>query len=304
MVSFYCHNNRGNEYDRQVIKAARDTGIRLYFGRMNYDIISENAYEAKKKSQKAYYETPLEAEENFKELLSEASDRVEIAPSIHSIHASTREAVINAIKLGNSYNKIVQFHLSEDMGDVELSQKLYGLRPVEFLADICEKGIVDRLDNLMLSDCVWVDDNELRLIKKYNMKVVLNPRMNDRVKAGHARVRDMIEYGICPYLGTDGESSNDDLSITGERLFISSRYPDISEKLICRFSSVPLRFKNGYIGGIESGNFCDLKVTKNSKVYDVFAGGERVVKNGELLKLNIDRDIEDKLRESLKELFI
>jgi 5-methylthioadenosine/S-adenosylhomocysteine deaminase len=136
------------------------------------------------------------------------------------------------------------------------------------------------------------------------MKVVLNPRMNDRIKAGQARVSDMMEYGISPYLGTDGEASNDDLSITGEKMFISSRYPEISENLIGILSSLPFKFKNGYIGGIEPGNFCDFKVTKNGRVYDVFAGGERVVKNGELLKLNINRDIEDKLRKSVKDLFI
>jgi 5-methylthioadenosine/S-adenosylhomocysteine deaminase len=39
IVSFYCHNKRGNELDLSVIKAAQDVGIRLFFGRMNYDIV-------------------------------------------------------------------------------------------------------------------------------------------------------------------------------------------------------------------------------------------------------------------------
>ncbi|MPM55254.1 hypothetical protein SDC9_102047 [bioreactor metagenome] len=55
MVSFYCHGNKGNTLDKEVLRAAKDTGIRLYFGRMNYDILTENAYEAKKDSQKSYF---------------------------------------------------------------------------------------------------------------------------------------------------------------------------------------------------------------------------------------------------------
>lgn len=62
MVSFYCHNRRGNELDRAVIKAAKDVGIRLFFGRMNYDIITEGAYKEKQDSQRSYFESPQEAE--------------------------------------------------------------------------------------------------------------------------------------------------------------------------------------------------------------------------------------------------
>lgn len=304
MVSFYCHSNSGNEFDKQVIKAARDTGIRLYFGRMNYDIINENAYDGKKISQRTYYETFKEAEKNFIGLLKEASEKIEIAPSIHSIHASTRGAIINAINLASKYDKIVQFHLSEDSGDVELAQKLYGLRPVEFLAGLYEKGYIERLDHLMLSDCVWVDENELMLIKKYKMKVVLNPRMNDRIKTGEAKLYDFIKYGIVPFLGTDGEASNDDLSISGEKKFLISRFPHVSSEIIENLSSASLKYKNGYIGSIETGNFCDLKVIKNGGIYDVFVGGKKVVHSGKLLNIDIDKDIEEKLHNSVKELFI
>lgn len=303
MVSFYCHNKKGNEYDRQVIRAARDTGIRLYFGRMNYDIVNENAYEAKLESQKTYYETPQEAERNYIELLGEVSQNIEVAPAIHSIHASTKQAIINAINLGSKYNKIVQFHLSEDSGDVELSQKLYGLRPVEFLAGLCTDGYVEGLDHLMLSDCVWIDENELELIKKYNMKIVLNPRMNNRIKAGEAKLENFLDAGIIPFLGTDGEASNDDLSITGEKKFLLSRYPQLQKDIIEDLSGMPLKFQNGYIGGIKPGNFCDIKILKNGNVHDIYVGGKMTVNNGKLLKLDMKKDIEDRLQASVKKLF-
>lgn len=275
MVSFYCHNNRDNMLDNEVIRAAVDTGIRLYFGRMNYDVINEDAYEEKKSSQKSYYETVVKAEENFISLMKDTNfPNVVIAPSVHSIHASTKEAIINAINLGNKYNRYVQFHLSEDKGDVELSKKLYGMEPVKFLDSLYKSGQVQRLDNLILSDCVWVNEEERELIKKHNMKVVLNPRMNNRVKAGEANIPMMVIKGIELYLGTDGEASNDDLSITGERKFLQSKYDEIPSPIIDSIGNKDFKFNEGYIGDIKKGNYCDLKIIKDEKVENVFVGGK------------------------------
>lgn len=298
MVSFYCHNNVENRYDKEVIRAAKDTGIRLYFGRMNYDIINEDAYEGKKLSQKSYYEDVLCAEDNFIKLLNETQiSNVEVAPAVHSIHASSKAAIVNAINLGNKYNKIVQFHLSEDKGDVELSMKLYGLRPIEFLESLVKEGSVEKLDNVMLSDCIWIDDKERDLIKQYNMKVVLNPRMNARIKAGEASLSKFIEAGICPYIGTDGEASNDDLSISGEKSFLVKRYPELAAVISSILNSGKLKFKDGYIGPIERGSYCDLKILKGEKIKDVFVGSRKVVSDGVLITMNQDKEIEQKISE-------
>lgn len=291
MVSFYCHNNSDNLYDKEVIRAAEDTGIRLYFGRMNYDIITEDAYEAKKDSQRCYYEDVSKAKENYISLVNEIDlPRIEIAPAIHSIHASTKEAIVSAINLGNKYKKTVQFHLSEDKGDVDLSIKLYGCRPIEFLASLVQSGEVDSLENVMLSDCIWIDDNERKLIYKHNMKVVLNPRMNNRIKAGEANLENLLKEGIIPYLGTDGEASNDDVSITGEKEFLKNRFANMDQNIIESLGKEDFRFKNGYIGDIKENNYADIKVTYKGNIEDVFIGGKLVVENGELTTIDIKND--------------
>jgi len=300
MVSFYCHNNKGNEYDREVIRAAEDTGIRLYFGRMTYDIINEDAYEAKQNSQKCYFETPEEGEGNFIELFKEInSKRILVAPSVHSIHASTKEAIVRAINLGNKYDRYVQFHLSEDNGDVELSLKLYGLRPIAFLSSLVESGQVESLERVILSDCVWIDEKERELIRKHGMKVVLNPRMNDRVKAGQADLPKFISMDIIPYLGTDGEASNDDLSVTGEREYLKKKYGKDLENIIGNLGKAPLKLGEGYVGSLKVGSFCDIKVLKDGSVVDVFVGGCQVIKDGELTTMDTAKDIEKPLTEKI-----
>lgn len=305
MVSYYCHGNKGNALDKEVLRAAKDVGIRLYFGRMNYDIINEDAYEGKKASQKSYYESPLESEKNFLELLNEDyPNTITVAPSLHSIHASSKEAIIRGINLAFKHNRYLQFHLSEDKGDVDLSLKLYGLRPIEFLESLLKNGDIKSLNHVILSDCVWIDDNEREIIKRYDMKVVLNPRMNDRIETGSADITKLLEKDIKVYLGTDGEASNDDLSITHERDFVIDKYRTIDSSIIDFLGSTPLKFGEGFVGNLDTNSFCDLKILDSKdNVRHVFVGGKQVVNDYNLISMNIEKDIEDPLRQSLKELF-
>lgn len=300
MVSFYCHQNQGNACDKMVIKAALDTGIRLYFGRINYDIINSDAYSEKLNSQKLYFESVDLAEENFLKLQEEVkSPCVIITPAVHSIHASSREAIIKSINLGEKYNKYVQFHLSEDKNDVQLALNWYKLRPVQFLANLRDSGMVNSLEHIFLSDCIWINDEERELIKSYNMKVVLNPRMNKQMNVGEADLPALLANQIELYLGTDGEASNDDLSISGERHFLKSRFKSVASEIIDNLGSSPIKFGQGYIGRLHPGHFCDLKIIriKDNRVTDVYVGGQKVIINGELTKTVSEKNIEVLIKE-------
>ena len=103
VVSFYCHNRRGNELDREVVRAARDTGIRLFFGRMHYDLVSTEAYPEKRASQESYFETIPEYETAFRELFMEVGSDplVVVAPALT---ASTRTP-LTRLPVGSAWVK-------------------------------------------------------------------------------------------------------------------------------------------------------------------------------------------------------
>ena len=281
MVSYYCHNKKGNALDSSVIKAAKDIGIRLFMGRMNYDVINHDAYPEKIESQISYYETPEEAENNFVCLLEQESETVKVAPALHSFHANTLDAVIRGIGLGVKYGRKVPFHLSEDEGDVSLCLEKYGMRPVEVLADLKRSGRVERLDHMILSDCVWTSRREKELIKENGMSVVFNGRMNERVKAGTAAVKEYMELGISIYVGTDGEASNDDLSVKNERDWLSKKHMLNEEErdLLLR----PFEMAGTKVGLLECGSAADIQVFKGAALDSIFVGGRLVMKKGELL---------------------
>lgn len=303
IVSFYCHNKANNLFDQQVIKAAEDTGIRLYFGRVNYDIINEDSYEDKILSQRGYFESVEEYTSNYTSLLDGIkNNNIVIAPAVHSLHGSSMESIINAINLGNKYNRLVQIHLSEDKNDVSLCLKKYGVRPVEFLVDLYKKNYISSLSNLILSDCIWLNEKEIELIAKYNMKIVINARMNKKMGVGTANIPYFLKLGIVTYLGTDGEASNYSLSIEDEKTFLKNNYKDIPEDIVDMLGSEAVEFNNGCIEDIGIGAFCDLKIMKNNKVRDVFVSGKKVVEDGKLLNMAVENSIDENLEKSLQEL--
>lgn len=300
-VSFYLHNNAGNRYDLEVIAAARDVGIRLLFGRMNYDIITAGAYEAKQASQHSYFETPQQAAANFRELMAEESDRVLICPALHSMHANTPEAIVAGIALGCKVNRPVQFHLSEDQGDVDLSLKEFGVRPLVFLEGLVKQGVVPSLSGMMLSDCCWIDDEERDVIARHSMKVVLNARMNDRVKAGFPDLPALLARGIVPWLGTDGEASNDDLSVQGERELLKRRFDGVVEaSVIDSLGHQPFQFGAATIGSLCVGAWADLRIERAGKLQRLMVGGHTIFDDGHLLTLDVEQDIEEPLRQEIE----
>jgi 5-methylthioadenosine/S-adenosylhomocysteine deaminase len=301
VVSFYCHNRRGNELDREVIRAARDTGIRLYFGRMHYDLVLREAYPEKKASQESYYETIAAYETAFLELFTEVGDdpMVAVAPSLHSFHANSLEAIAHGIRLGADLGRLVQFHLSEDEGDVALCLDRYGMRPVQVLDRLVHNGEVPGLSHLLVSDGIWTDSLEKDLMAAHGIRLVLDPRMNRRMKAGRADLSGYLERNVALYLGTDGEASNEDLSIEGERRFLANDFPEVDPVLLRDLGRRDFPFSGCRLGNLAPGYCADLKIVDAAGVRDVYVGGRLTVSGGKLLTLDPARDIEDPLRELL-----
>jgi 5-methylthioadenosine/S-adenosylhomocysteine deaminase len=63
---------------------------------------------------------------------------------------------------------------------------------------------------------VVLRDDDILLLKKFDVKVAHNPESNMKLASGVAPVVDMIQEGVCVGLGTDGCASNNNLDILSE----------------------------------------------------------------------------------------
>ncbi|MDY4067817.1 amidohydrolase family protein, partial [Bullifex sp.] len=89
--------------------------------------------------------------------------------------------------------------------------KQTGLRPAEYLDSI---GVFDT--PTYVAHGVFFSDNELEILKKKNVSVVHNPSSNCKLASGICPISHYKQMGINVALGTDGASSNNNLSMIKE----------------------------------------------------------------------------------------
>ncbi|MBN1958305.1 MAG: amidohydrolase family protein [Desulfuromonadales bacterium] len=86
-----------------------------------------------------------------------------------------------------------------------------GLRPVEYLQQ--QGGLIS--ENLLVHG-VQLNDDEIEVLARHNMSLVLCPRSNTKLNVGKAPAGKLFAAGVKLSLGTDSLASNDSLSIWDE----------------------------------------------------------------------------------------
>lgn len=203
-VDFFYLHDRSNENDLAVVEAAREVGIRLVLARSMYDWSG---------APQRYQETPKEAERNFRELHATlAGDRMAFAqPAPHSIHAASADMIREGANLSLELGLPFHIHVAEGRYEWEQSIELHGLSPVAYLDSL---GVLS--ERTVMVHCVWVDQNDLAIMRDRGVKVVHNPSANAFLGDGIAPVRQMLELGIPVCLGTDGGCTNSRRSVFEE----------------------------------------------------------------------------------------
>lgn len=106
----------------------------------------------------------------------------------------------------------IHIHMHETLDEVNASLKEYGKSPFKWVA---ETGLFDGKGTLA-AHCVHLDDKDIEIIKKYDIRVAHNPGSNMKLASGFAPVPRLLREGICVALGTDGASSNNNLDMLEE----------------------------------------------------------------------------------------
>jgi 5-methylthioadenosine/S-adenosylhomocysteine deaminase len=136
-----------------------------------------------------------------------------IFPSLicHSLYTCAPETLQTIHEVARQAGVPLQIHLAETKDEVRLIRERYGKKPVELLRDL---GLLS--GHLIAGHGIWLDDDELKILSEYHVKVAHDPESNMKLGAGVAPVPQMLAIGIDVGLGTDGCASNNDLDMFGE----------------------------------------------------------------------------------------
>jgi len=230
---------------------------------------------------------------------------INISAQPHSIYACSGNTLIRIKEMASKYDLPIHIHVSETSREVKNSQEKYGKSPVEYLDSL---GLLS--GKTIAAHSVWLDDKDLEIYKKRNVKVSHNPVSNMKLSSGVAPVRKMQEMKIAVGLGTDSVASNNSLDIFSDMKVcallhkINSQDPtalkagEIVEMATINAAKVVGMEKE--IGSLEAGKKADIITINLNKphlipIYDLYShlvycanssDVENVIVNGKILVKN------------------
>ena len=305
-------------YMEDVARAVEDAGIRAV---LSYGMIDFGDAEKRE----------AEIEENlqlFKSCNGMADGRIKVFFGPHSPYTASEDLLIKVRELADEYNMGIHIHVSETEKEINDSLDEKGLRPFEYLEKIGFLG-----PDVVAAHCVWLSDEEIKIIKKHDVKVSHNPCSNMKLASGIAPVSKLIENDICVSIGTDGASSNNNLDLIEELKTASllQKVSTLDPKVLTSDEAITMATIKGAealgleneIGSIEVGKKADIILidtnsanmvpdssslssnviysANGSNVDTTICNGKILMENKKLTVLD-EQEIYDKARNAIKEL--
>lgn len=209
-----------DELAENTIETYKKYGVRASYARMfsDKDPGSESSlFKALERKEPTVVHAPSYIEETSKAISSierlmkkyngSAEGRVNVWPSPGIVHFVTSEGMLKALHLAEDYDVMVSTHLSESPDDAMID----GISTTQYLSYI---GYLNK--RLLAGHCVWVDDRDIRLLKKYDVKVSHLVVSNQYLASGIAPIAKMINCGVTVGIGTDDCNCNDSVNMISD----------------------------------------------------------------------------------------
>ena len=238
--------------------------------------------------------------------------RVGVAPC--SPFSVTRDLMREAAILARDKGVMMHTHLAENDEDIAYSLEKFGCRPGQYAEDLGWTG-----DDVWHAHCVKLDGQEIDLFARTKTGVAHCPCSNCRLGSGIAPLRDMRDAGVPVGLGVDGSASNDAGNLVAEarQAMLLQRVAKGADAMSAREAlriatrggaEVLGRHDCGQIAigkcadiaiwdtrGIESAGSWDaaaLLLAGPTRVRDLIVNGKPVVRDGDMVTLDLPKLIE------------
>lgn len=188
-------------FEEEVAEVVEEVGIRAGIGFGILDFPTKVA------------STPKEYLERARKFLDFFKSNDSVIPVLcpHSVYTCSKDTLIGVLELAKEFDAYVHMHISETRKEVEGVSEKYSKRPLEYLDDI---GILS--DKFIGAHAVHLNENEVSIASQRKITVVHCPDSNLKLGSGIAPIWKYVKSGVRVALGTDGEASNDNLSMLEE----------------------------------------------------------------------------------------
>lgn len=249
--------------------------------------------------------------------------RYAVAPS--GPQRCTDDMLVAAHELAREFDTTYHIHILETKTQAVTGHEFYGKTLIRYMHDL---GALS--ERTTIAHSVWVTDEDIAMIADANCSVAHNAISNQKLGAGIAPFRKLLDAGVNLALGSDGISTSDTPRIFDVMHAAAllhkvttpdyTKWPNASEILhAATIGGARSAMIHDITGSLEPGkradlvlldmkslNFTPLNDPRNHLVYcengtsveEVFVNGELVVSDGELTNVN-----ETALLEEFRELW-
>ena len=177
--------------------------------------------------------------------------------------------LIGCREIAEGLNVCLHTHLAETRKHAEIGRELYGEPIVHHLEKI---GFLSSA--LSVAHAIWLNDQEIDILKKHDVKIVHNPSSNMKLGSGVAHVKQMLNKDLAVGLGADSVNAGTIYSIF-EQMKLSVLLPRSiwgAENWVLPAEAFTMATQggaralllDGIIGSIEEGKKADLAILNPS----------------------------------------
>ena len=188
-------------HPRAIAKAAAEMGVKAEVGLLYLSIKDGSTLKN-------------EQNEAVLEMESSLPESVRIAHSPHAIYTVSRERLLQVAKDSASDGRRIHIHAAETRKEFEDCLAQHNATPIAYLNSL---GILG--PKTILAHCVHLTDDDRKIIAETGAVIAHNPVSNQKLCSGIFEWQKAADAGCRITIGTDGCSSNNNLSMFEEMKF-------------------------------------------------------------------------------------
>ncbi len=190
-----------------IFEALKQSGIRAFCGKAMMDagdFVPENLLENTD-------ESFAESVRLYEKYHNCVNGRIKYAFAPRFV-LSVSDRLFSLIKdFSQMHNVLIHTHAYENKNEGVEVQNLKGLREFEHFEKL---GILS--ERFLAAHCVWINDHDKELIKRYGVKILHCPSSNFKLGSGMLNIMSLIKDGISVSIGSDGAPCNNSLDMLKE----------------------------------------------------------------------------------------
>jgi 5-methylthioadenosine/S-adenosylhomocysteine deaminase len=185
-------------FEEEIAKATKAAGLRAVLGQT---VIQFPVADAR---------TPADGVARAERFIAAFKDDPLITPAVapHAMYTNDRETLLACAGLARRTGTPLLIHLAETEDELRQSRAQHQLTPTAYLDSI---GFF--APRTLAAHGVWVDADDIAILKRHAVAVAHNPESNMKLASGAAPVQQYLTQGITLGLATDGAASNNDLDM-------------------------------------------------------------------------------------------